>query len=575
MEVMTAEPDADAARAPTASDTGWLVPLLVLIVGMFMSVLDITIVNVAIPTIQRDFGASTDDVQWIATAYTLALGVVVPLCGWLGDRLGATRVYLASLLGFSAASALCGLAWDLNSMIVFRVLQAVPGGVIPVVSMTMLYVIVPREKMGAAMGLFGLGVIFGPAIGPTLGGYLVEYVNWRLIFFINAPVGALGALAGLMLLPKIPPASNRRMDWWGFLAIAFGLFALLLAFSKGESWGWTGYRVLMLVTAGVLSLALFVVIELEVDQPLIDLRVFRIWPFVNSLLLISILSIGLNSILFYLPLFMQNTQGIQPLRTGLILLPEALAMALLMPIAGRLYDRFGPRWPAIIGLAIATWGGFLLCGINPDMTPRQVVAWTVIRAVGNALAMMPIMTAGLAAIPPEYTSSGTPVNNIAQRVSGSLGLAAMTVLATSQQYQLMADRSALITRGSMPPEARQLAEQGPAGLYAMYAKLQGEVVGQAYSNVFLVCALLSVIGLGLAVLLRGSPARATPAASRERPAAHGERQPTGDEPLAEGPARARAGVAPAAGRTEPGDGQLDDASGEWSRELDRETAATR
>jgi EmrB/QacA subfamily drug resistance transporter len=575
MEVMTAEPDADAARAPTASDTGWLVPLLVLIVGMFMSVLDITIVNVAIPTIQRDFGASTDDVQWIATAYTLALGVVVPLCGWLGDRLGATRVYLASLLGFSAASALCGLAWDLNSMIVFRVLQAVPGGVIPVVSMTMLYVIVPREKMGAAMGLFGLGVIFGPAIGPTLGGYLVEYVNWRLIFFINAPVGALGALAGLMLLPKIPPASNRRMDWWGFLAIAFGLFALLLAFSKGESWGWTGYRVLMLVTAGVLSLALFVVIELEVDQPLIDLRVFRIWPFVNSLLLISILSIGLNSILFYLPLFMQNTQGIQPLRTGLILLPEALAMALLMPIAGRLYDRFGPRWPAIIGLAIATWGGFLLCGINPDMTPRQVVAWTVIRAVGNALAMMPIMTAGLAAIPPEYTSSGTPVNNIAQRVSGSLGLAAMTVLATSQQYQLMADRSALITRGSMPPEARQLAEQGPAGLYAMYAKLQGEVVGQAYSNVFLVCALLSVVGLGLAVLLHGSPARATPAASRERPAAHGERQPTGDEPLAEGPARALAGAAPAAGRTEPGDGQLDDASGEWSRELDRETAASR
>jgi EmrB/QacA subfamily drug resistance transporter len=532
-------------------------------------------VNVAIPTIQRDFGASTDDVEWIATAYTLALGVVVPLCGWLGDRLGATRVYLASLLGFSAASALCGLAWDLNSMIVFRVLQAVPGGVIPVVSMTMLYVIVPREKMGAAMGLFGLGVIFGPAIGPTLGGYLVEYVNWRLIFFINAPVGALGALAGLMLLPKIPRVSNRRMDWWGFLAIAFGLFALLLAFSKGQSWGWTGYRVLMLVTAGLLSLALFVVIEREVDEPLIDLRVFRIWPFVNSLLLISILSIGLNSILFYLPLFLQNTQGIQPLRTGLILLPEALAMALLMPIAGRLYDRFGPRWPAIIGLAIATWGGFLLCGVNPNMTERQVVAWTVIRAVGNALAMMPIMTAGLAAIPPEYTSSGSPVNNIAQRVSGSLGLAAMTVLAPSQQYQLMADRSALITRGSMPPEARQLAEQGPAGRYAMYAKLQGEVVGQAYSNVFLICALLTVVGLGLAVLLRGAPARNTPALPQGSSAAPEGRPPTGGEPAAEGTARALAGAAPAVGRADAGYGRPDDPSEEWPRELDRETAASR
>ena len=505
MEVMTAGPASagptEASQA-TGSGRGWLIPLLVLIVGMFMSVLDTTIVNVAIPTMQRDFGASSDDIEWIVTAYTLALGVVVPLCGWLGDRLGATRVYLASLIGFSAASALCGLAWDLNSMIVFRILQAIPGGVIPVVSMTMLYVIVPREQMGSAMGIYGLGIIFGPAIGPTLGGYLVEYVNWRLIFFINAPVGVAGAIAGLLLLPKIGATSKRPMDWWGFLTIAFGLFALLLAFSEGQSWGWTGYRVMMLLTAGVLSLALFVVIESELDEPLIDLRVFKIWPFVNSLLLISILSIGLNAILFYLPLFMQSTQGIQPLRTGLILLPEALSMALLMPIAGKLYDKFGPRWPAVFGLAIACWGGFLLCGINPDMTQGEVILWTVIRAVGNALALMPIMTAGLSAIPPEFTSSGSPVNNIAQRVSGSLGLAAMTVLASAQQHQLMSDRSALVTRADAMPQLQQAADQGTRGLYGYYVQLQGEVLGQAYSNVFLICAWLSVLGLGLAFLMR-------------------------------------------------------------------------
>jgi EmrB/QacA subfamily drug resistance transporter len=554
MEVMTASPQSGSASAPSAAGKGWLVPLLVLIVGMFMSVLDTTIVNVAIPTMQRDFGASTDDIEWIVTAYTLALGIVVPICGWLGDRLGMTRVYLVSLIGFSVASALCGLAWDLNSMIAFRILQAIPGGVIPVVSMSMLYVIVPREKMGAAMGLYGLGVIFGPAIGPTLGGYLVEYVDWRLIFFINAPIGVLGAVAGLILLPKLGATSTRPMDWWGFLTIGFGLFALLLAFSEGQSWGWTGYRVLILITAGLLSLALFVVIELESDAPLIDLRVFKIWAFTNSLLLISILMIGLNAILFYLPLFMQTTQGIQPLRTGLILLPEALAMALIMPFAGQLYDKFGPRWPAVIGLAIACWGGFLLCGINPNMTEGDVIFWTVVRAAGNGLAMMPIMTAGLAAIPPEYTSSGSPVNNIAQRVSGSLGLAVMTVLATNQQNQLMADRSALITANSGLPEVQQLTQQGPAGLYGYYLQLQGQVTGQAYSDMFLVCAVLTVVGLVLAFFMK------KPADPAEQPALteRSDQGTSGD-----------ASPVDAADGSDTGAGQGRD---DWMRELDAEGA---
>ncbi|MDT7657209.1 MAG: hypothetical protein QOF38_1924, partial [Pseudonocardiales bacterium] len=400
-----------APPAASAPNSSWLVPLLVLIVGMFMSVLDISIVNVAIPTIQRDFGATTDGIQWITTAYTLSLGVVVPLSGWLGERLGQTRIYLYSLIGFAAFSALCGLAWDLNSMVAFRILQAVPGGILPVVTMTIVYLIVPREKMGAAMGIYGLGVVVGPAIGPTLGGYLVEYIDWRLIFYINVPVGILGAILGYLLLPRVGEISKRPLDWWGFLTIGAGLFALLLATSQGQSWGWDGYRVRMLLVAGALLVALFVVIELERDQPLLNLRVFKSWQFVNSLLLISILSVGLYAILFYLPLYLQESQGLQPLRVGLILLPEALMLAVFMPIAGTLYDKIGPRWPAAIGLLIAAYGGYLLCGINPNMTQQDVVVWTCIRAIGNGLAMMPIMTAGLSAIPAEYSSSGSPVNN--------------------------------------------------------------------------------------------------------------------------------------------------------------------
>ncbi|MDT7612054.1 MAG: hypothetical protein QOG96_6557 [Pseudonocardiales bacterium] len=511
-----------APPAASAPNSSWLVPLLVLIVGMFMSVLDISIVNVAIPTIQRDFGATTDGIQWITTAYTLSLGVVVPLSGWLGERLGQTRIYLYSLIGFAAFSALCGLAWDLNSMVAFRILQAVPGGILPVVTMTIVYLIVPREKMGAAMGIYGLGVVVGPAIGPTLGGYLVEYIDWRLIFYINVPVGILGAILGYLLLPRVGEISKRPLDWWGFLTIGAGLFALLLATSQGQSWGWDGYRVRMLLVAGALLVALFVVIELERDQPLLNLRVFKSWQFVNSLLLISILSVGLYAILFYLPLYLQESQGLQPLRVGLILLPEALMLAVFMPIAGTLYDKIGPRWPAVVGLLVAVWGGFLLCGINPDMTQGEVVFWTSVRAIGNGLALMPIMTAGLSAIPPDLDGSGATVNNITQRVSASLGLAGMTVLATNRANQLMADRAALIPASPRNPLAKQLADQGLTGMYGYYQELQGHVMADAYSNVFLVCAVLTVIGLVLAFFIKRPEDFPTADAATAEPGADGD-----------------------------------------------------
>src|SRR3954454_10662106 len=296
----------DVAVAPTPTTSGpWAISLIVLVTGMFMSVLDVSIVNVAIPAMQKDFGATTEDIQWVATSYSLALGVIVPASAWLGERIGLNRAYILSLLGFAAGSALCGVAWDLNSMIAFRILQAIPGGIIPVGALSMLYRIVPREKIGAAMGMYGLGIIVAPAIGPTLGGYLVEYVDWRLIFFINVPVGIVGAIAAVMVLPKFPAVKSQKFDVLGFLTIAGGLFALLLALSEGQDWGWTGYRVISLLSASVILIALFVIIELEVEHPLLDVRVFRYWPYTNSLLLISVLMVGLFATLFYIPLFLQ------------------------------------------------------------------------------------------------------------------------------------------------------------------------------------------------------------------------------------------------------------------------------
>jgi EmrB/QacA subfamily drug resistance transporter len=519
--VATRPAQPSAASAATGTDGtggGWMVPMLVLMIGSFMAVLDSSIVNAAIPTMKNDLGASFDGIAWVSTGYTLALGVVVPVSNWLGERIGATLAHRLSMIGFALASALCGLAWNLDSLIVFRVLQAIPGGILPVMTLTILYRIVPREKIGSAMGIYGLGVIVAPAIGPTLGGYIVEYVDWRLIFYINVPIGLLGAVAAAFILPKMPRTETHRFDWLGFITIGYGLFALLLATSNGADWGWGSYSVLGLVVSGLLSLALFAVIENEVDHPLINLRTLANWPFVNSLLIISVLSIGLFSISYYLPLFLQNGQGFTPLNSGLMMLPQAVAMAIMMPFAGRIYDKFGPRWPALIGLSIAAYGTYLLTGINVDMTRQEVVVWTIVRAIGTGLAMMPIMTAGLNALPAQFTGYGSAINNIAQRVSASLGLAGMGALVTHQSAELSANQSMLVSGNSTLPQLQQFEQSGRGGMLGLWQQIQLHVQAMAYSNVFLVATILTGACVLLAVSLRKPRPVPAPAPSTVAPA---------------------------------------------------------
>jgi EmrB/QacA subfamily drug resistance transporter len=430
--------------------------------------------------------------------------VFVPLSGWLGDRLGLTQVYLLTLVGFSAISALCGVADDLGSMIAFRILQSIPGGIIPVTCLTIVYRIVPKKNIGAAMGMYGLGIVVAPAVGPTLGGYLVDNFSWRLIFFINTPIGLLGAAAAMAVLPRFAATPRRRFDLPGFVCIAAGAFALLLAVSEGQDWGWTGYRILILMALGINLLGLFVLIELSTDHPLIDVRILRYWPFVNSLLLISALSIGLFAMLFFLPVFLQEGQQVTAFHTGLWLLPESLVMAVCMPIAGRLFDKIGPRWLAAVGLSIAALGTYLLTGINADVTQDEIIWWTCVRGLGNGIAMMPIMTAGLSVLPPRYTSSGSTFNTLVQRGSAAFGLAGLNALVAAQQTQYMSDRSGLLTNTGPTVDPRILARQqsGPGGLIPLWQHLTLEVQASAYSNAFLIAGACTLVGAVLALFLR-------------------------------------------------------------------------
>jgi predicted MFS family arabinose efflux permease len=283
---------------------------------------------------------------------------------------------------------------------------------------------------------------------------------------------------------------------------------MLLAFSEGEDWGWTGYRILGLFVSGAFSLALFVIIELEVDTPLLDLRIFSSPAYTQSLLLLGIGVTGLFSALYFLPQYLQRVQGLQELDSGLVLVPGALVLVVLMPIAGRIYDKIGPRYPIAIGMAIMGYGSYLLAQMTPT-TPRiDIEMWLAIRNVGIGLSMMPIITAGVSSLPPALTAAGSAMNNVMQRVASSVAVAVFGSMNTSQGAQLMADRSLLVGSGAQTPPAIAAAEsQGPAGLTGMYTELTKAVTTQTYANAFYVVALMCAGGVLLGLTMRSGKAR--------------------------------------------------------------------
>jgi EmrB/QacA subfamily drug resistance transporter len=363
-------------------------------------------------------------------------------------------------------------------------------------------------------------------------------VDWRLIFFINVPIGILGVVAAVMVLPRYAGAAAGRFDVLGFLAVATGLFSLLLALTEGQDWGWTSYSTLILLTVGTLSLALFVVIELEVDEPLLDVRVFAVWPFSNSLLLISVLSVGLFTVLFYVPLFLQQAQGIGAFETGLILLPQAIIMGVVMPFAGWLYDKIGPRWPATIGLLIVAIGTYLLHTSTVDTSSEELMWLLTFRAGGMGLCMMPIMTGGISAVPPALVSHASAFNNVVQRTTAALGLAVLTAMMTSQEAQQIEDRTALVPPGTpMPGFAPSSEGGGLTSMLAVYQQTQTQVFVSAVNDMYIVTAIITAAGVFLALMLHSGSSSAAVEPDGEFAGAEGPppavERATGEQPTAE------------------------------------------
>ena len=491
--------------SPSPTPTAWLPVVAVVVIGTFMAVLDTSIVNVAIPSIENELGASADQGEWVVTGYSLTLGVVVPTSSWLGERYGLERVLNVALLLFIAGSALCGLATSISTLIGLRLFQAIGGGLLPTLSLTIVYRVVPREKIGAALGIYGFGVVLAPAIGPAIGGFLVQYSSWRLIYFINVPIGLIGAVLSYRLLPRFERTRGRRFDLAGWVTIAVGLFSLLLALSEGQKWHWTSYRVLGLLAVGILSLALFVVLELSAEQPLLDPRVFRNSNYRISAALIAVLSNGLFGAAFFIPLFLQQGDGLNAFQTGLTLVPAVFVTMVIMPLSGQLYDRFGARTLAVPGLLFLALAEYLMHGVSTDTSREQVIMWLAIQNLGIGLSFIPVVTGSLSRLAGAQVSVGTAMNNLIQQVSGAVGLAVLGALLSGYEAQRLVGQSDLLPSVAPGfPQLQALAGSGQAGALFLDNVVQLRVFGLALGNVFLLLAGLSAAAAVLALLL---PAR--------------------------------------------------------------------
>lgn len=503
----------------------WLITATVML-ATIMAALDISIVNVALPYMRGNFGATVEEITWVATGYLLSNVIVMPMVAMLSARFGRRRLYLFSILLFTIASMLCGLAWDLSSLIAFRALQGVGGGAIIPISQAILRETFPPEEQGKIIGIYGLGVILAPAFSPTLGGWLTDTYSWRWIFFINVPVGVLT----IILISRTihdPPYLVRdrgRLDYWGLALLTIGLSALLLLLEKGERLAWFESRTIVRLTLlATGAMALFVWRELASKRAAVDLRLFKDLNFATGTVFGGVFGIALYGSLFLLPLFLQEILGYSAMNAGLTMMPRSITMAFTMPLAGRLYNRAGPRLLAGCGMLLSAFSFWQLSCLQPDVGYWDIVVPQALQGVGFGLIFVALTTSAMVTIDRSRVTAATGLYVVVRQICGSIGIALVaTFLDRGQvarhdplvtQFTLywemfgrwLARLSAVLTGRATAPVPDQARH-----LLAVVTEQQAAI--QAFNHVFLLLAFLFVASFPLTFLLHGNHKRSLPPA---------------------------------------------------------------
>jgi EmrB/QacA subfamily drug resistance transporter len=401
----------------------------VVIVGSIMSILDTTIVNVALDTLGRELHSSIAEIQWVVTGYMLSLAAVIPITGWAARRFGAKPVYIVSVVLFTAGSALCGLATSATELIVFRVLQGIGGGMILPIGQLMMADAAGPKRMGRVMSIVAVPAMLAPILGPTIGGLILDNASWRWIFFVNLPIGIAAVVAALRVLPRIAPGPSDRLDYLGLALMATGLPLVTYGLAEiGITGSFVAAKVMIPVIAGLALVAIFSVHALRVPKPLLDLRLYRRPTFASASIAMFCLGAALFGGMILLPLYWQGVRHMNVVDTGLLTAPQGLGAALVMPLAGKLSDRMGGGPLALFGVILTTVATVPF-GLIGDHTSIVWLSFAMLlRGTGIGFAFMPAMAAAFASLERSELAHATPQLNVLQRVGGSIGTALLAVV---------------------------------------------------------------------------------------------------------------------------------------------------
>jgi DHA2 family multidrug resistance protein len=492
----------------------WIITITVIMASL-LELIDTTIVNVAIPHIQGNLGATLEDIAWVVTGYAVANVIILPMSGWLGGRFGRKQYFLASIIVFTIASFLCGNATTLDELVAFRILQGIAGGGLISTGQTILIETWPREQIGTATALFGLGAVVGPTVGPTIGGWITENYSWPWIFYVNLPVGALAAFLAYTFINETPKSEKRPIDWWGIglLAVAVGSLQTILEKGESEDWFATTYIIVLTVTA-ILGTLLFIWREMSTDHPIVNFAIMRHRSFSVGMFTSFILGFGLYGSVFVFPVFCQNLLGFNAQQTGELLFPGGLCTIFMMPFIGKMLNKGIPaQFMATVGMFLFFVFTWMLSNSTLATGERDVLIPLLIRGVGMALLFVPLTTLAMADLKGAEIGQGSGLNNMMRQLGGSFGIAALTTIIHIRQgfhrsvliehvnpyNPAFTERLHMLTQGFMA-KGKSILD----ATHMAYAAIEGTVIRQtmllSYDDAYWISGLVMLFSIPLLYL---------------------------------------------------------------------------
>ncbi|WP_339229011.1 DHA2 family efflux MFS transporter permease subunit [Aeribacillus sp. FSL K6-2833] len=490
--------------------------LFVLMFGMFIAILNQTILNVALPVMMTDLNVNATTAQWLMTGFMLANGILIPISAFLVENFGFRKLFITAMISFTIGSLVCAVSATFPLVMIGRIIQAIGAGILMPLGMNIFLTVFPPEKRGTAMGTMGIAMILAPAIGPTLSGWVVQNYDWHFLFYAMALIGLIDIFFAFIWFRLEKELTRPTFDIQGIVYSSIGFGGILYGFSEAGSKGWSSAAVIISLMVGVVFLIFFAVRQLNVEKPLLELRVFKYNLFTFTLIINSIVTMALFGGMLLLPIYLQNIRGFTPIESGLLLLPGAMIMGLMGPIAGKIFDRYGVRGLAIVGLAITTYGTYEFTQLTADTPYTTLLGIYMLRSFGMSLIMMPIMTAGMNQLPLKMISHGTAMSNTIRQVAGSIGTALLVTVMTQQSTNHLSDYTKLVSKtdpmlmnqlqalgSSMAQSAGLTAHAGQTiGAQALLGQALQQSTIEGINDAFYIATVLAFIALVLSFFLK-------------------------------------------------------------------------